>query len=145
MRDALARASEAMTSPLTQAMPIRIQRKRTKGWKMPPNTVSVTRPGKHGNPFRVGGYFKVGGPHVMSGISMAWSERCIWNKETDPAIAIAEGYALIESAAQAVDLFRKLVARGHVKADDLRGKNLACFCRLDQPCHADVLLEIANG
>lgn len=28
---------------------------------------------------------------------------------------------------------------------ELRGKNLACWCRLDQPCHADVLLELANG
>ena len=28
---------------------------------------------------------------------------------------------------------------------DLRGKNLACWCPLDQPCHADVLLELANG
>jgi hypothetical protein len=27
----------------------------------------------------------------------------------------------------------------------LRGKNLACWCRLDQPCHADVLLEIGNA
>lgn len=27
---------------------------------------------------------------------------------------------------------------------DLRGKDLACWCRLDQPCHGDVLLEIAN-
>jgi len=27
----------------------------------------------------------------------------------------------------------------------LRGKNLACWCALDAPCHADVLLEIANG
>jgi hypothetical protein len=27
----------------------------------------------------------------------------------------------------------------------LKGKDLACWCRLDQPCHADVLLEIANG
>lgn len=26
----------------------------------------------------------------------------------------------------------------------LRGKNLACWCRLDEPCHADVLLEFAN-
>lgn len=26
----------------------------------------------------------------------------------------------------------------------LRGKDLACWCRLDQPCHADVLLELAN-
>lgn len=28
--------------------------------------------------------------------------------------------------------------------EELRGKNLACWCRLDQPCHADVLLELAN-
>ena len=27
---------------------------------------------------------------------------------------------------------------------ELRGKNLACFCPLDRPCHADVLLEMAN-
>jgi hypothetical protein len=26
----------------------------------------------------------------------------------------------------------------------LRGKNLACYCRIGQPCHADVLLELAN-
>ena len=27
---------------------------------------------------------------------------------------------------------------------ELRGKNLCCWCPLDQPCHADVLLEYAN-
>ena len=30
--------------------PVRIQRRRTKGWRMPENTVSVTRPGALGNP-----------------------------------------------------------------------------------------------
>ncbi|MCP5036571.1 MAG: DUF4326 domain-containing protein, partial [Rhodobacteraceae bacterium] len=28
--------------------------------------------------------------------------------------------------------------------DQLKGKNLACWCPLDAPCHADVLLELAN-
>ena len=28
---------------------------------------------------------------------------------------------------------------------ELRGKNLACWCPVGSPCHADVLLEIANG
>lgn len=28
---------------------------------------------------------------------------------------------------------------------ELAGKDLACWCELDLPCHADVLLEIANG
>ncbi len=29
--------------------------------------------------------------------------------------------------------------------EELAGKNLACWCPLDQPCHADVLLKLANG
>jgi hypothetical protein len=27
----------------------------------------------------------------------------------------------------------------------LRGRNLACWCRLDAPCHADVLLAFVNA
>jgi hypothetical protein len=33
--------------------PIRVQRKRIKGWRMPENTVYVGRPTKYGNPFYV--------------------------------------------------------------------------------------------
>lgn len=29
--------------------------------------------------------------------------------------------------------------------EKLAGQDLACWCKLDQPCHADILLEIANG
>jgi Domain of unknown function (DUF4326) len=28
---------------------------------------------------------------------------------------------------------------------ELRGRDLACYCPLDEPCHADVLLEVANA
>lgn len=28
---------------------------------------------------------------------------------------------------------------------ELRGYNLACWCKLDTPCHADVLIELANS
>lgn len=98
-------------------VPERIQRKRTKGWKMPPNTVSVTRPGKWGNPFVPGNpYMTVGGAEA----------ECV-------------------SAADAVRLYTPLAnCRREEIERELRGKNLACFCPLDQPCHADVLLEIAN-
>lgn len=48
-----------------------------------------------------------------------------------------------------VELFRIWVAKSPVRQalirEDLRGRDLACWCPLDQPCHADVLLEIANG
>ena len=110
-------------------MPKRIQRKRTKGWKMPEGAVYVGRPTKWGNPFRVGRPVDRGPNHG--------------------------GYDFIKDRADAVALFRLTVgpitggieARDFIKAAqcELRGKDLACWCPLDQPCHADVLLEIANA
>lgn len=97
-------------------MPVRIQRKRTKGWKMPPNTVSVTRPGKWGNPFVVG-------------------------KDGDAAECVALYRHEMKVRIKA-PIFGESTREGLAS---LRGKNLACFCPLDQPCHADVLLELANG
>lgn len=93
-------------------MPERIQRQRTKGWRMPENTVYVGRPTRWGNPYRVS----------------------VWG-----------------TCERAVSVFREMVNEVDGWADfradvqrELRGKNLACWCPLDQPCHADVLLEMAN-
>ncbi|MBP6252450.1 MAG: DUF4326 domain-containing protein [Rubrivivax sp.] len=51
--------------------------------------------------------------------------------------------------AHAVHLYRGwltgMLAAGHLDPAELRGKSLACWCRLDQECHADVLLELANA
>src|SRR4051812_21500077 len=95
--------------------PIRIQRKRTKGWRMPPNTIYVGRPNRWGNPY------KVGDPNPE------------WGGKITPA--------------DAVDLYKNNLPAFSVLAaqKELRGKNLACFCPLDQPCYADVLLELANA
>lgn len=56
--------------------------------------------------------------------------------------------------ADAVELFKDMLRRAPLGDDGrtvqeyirlkLAGKNLACWCPLDQPCHADVLLELAN-
>lgn len=59
------------------------------------------------------------------------------------------GQGNTSTRAEAVDAFRKqILSRPHLMAQvraKLRGKNLACWCPCDgQPCHADVLLEIAN-
>jgi hypothetical protein len=112
-------------------MPKRIQRKRTKGWKMPEGAVYVGRPTIWGNPFKVGGYFAIGK------MGMIWCQ----------AREQQEGFTLIESPIQAVDMFRHLrtMVTPYRTVAELRGKDLACWCPLDQPCHADVLLEIANG
>lgn len=88
--------------------PRRIQRKRTKGWRMPPNTVYVGRPTRYGNAFVVR----------------------LWGLK------------------EALRLYRELIndQTGYAESirKELKGKNLACWCPLDQTCHADVLLEIAN-
>lgn len=102
--------------------PVRVQRKRTKGWKMPENTVSVTRPGKWGNIFTVGGLFKVGNGNRNG------------------------GFILIKDAEQAVEMYQDYLNKYPPRdIEQLRGKNLACFCSLDAPCHADVLLKLANS
>ncbi len=48
-------------------------------------------------------------------------------------------------AATAVKAFREMKAPHLSRLRQLRGKDLACWCPLDQPCHADVLLELANA
>jgi hypothetical protein len=118
------RKSETRTFQRINAMPERIQRKRVKGWKMPPNTVYVGRPTKWGNPFIVG---RAGGAYTAK----VRDQRHAWQLFRSVAI---DNEKLI-AAAQA----------------ELRGKNLACFCPLPtQPyepdcCHAAVLLELANA
>lgn len=41
-----------------------------------------------------------------------------------------------------IETFPSLMERARA---ELRGKDLACWCALDQPCNANVLLEIASG
>ena len=102
--------------------PERMQRKRTKGWKMPPNTVYVGRPTKWGNPFR-----KTPG--------------------ASPAYLVLQFRMWLGGRLRKRPSFAMLMQRERLihGLDELRGKNLACWCPLDQPCHADVLLKIANG
>lgn len=49
------------------------------------------------------------------------------------------------SRQEAVDRFATTyLAAANLDLEALKGKNLACWCPLDQPCHADVLLKLAN-
>lgn len=56
----------------------------------------------------------------------------------------------VETIAETVELFRTKsgwATESHMRAyvvERLRGRNLACWCKPGEPCHADVLLEIAN-
>ena len=75
----------------------RIQRKRTKGWKMPKNCLYVGRPTKWGNNFDTLDEYET------------WLTNKVYLDELDLA--------------------------------ELKGKNLCCWCSLDKPCHADILIE----
>ena len=83
---------------------------------MPPDTIKVDRTTRWGNPYRV-------------------------------------GMPEVPDASAAVALFASALARGALPGDTfapeairaaLRGRHLACWCRLAEPCHADVLLQVAN-
>lgn len=105
--------------------PVRIQRKRTKGWKMPDNTVYVGRPTKWGNIFAPDQYWDAG----YSGNLRDALYHCV------------KAY---ESWFLGKTHWAHTVLPELPDITPLKGKNLACWCAIDQPCHADVLLELAN-
>lgn len=102
--------------------PKRIQMSRQHPWRAEnPDAVIVARPSKWGNPVKVG--------------------------ETLPVSHGGErfGTITITEPSMAVFVFRRYVEHYALDLTELRGKDLACWCPLDQPCHADVLLKLANG
>lgn len=109
--------------------PVRLRLSRQKGFDLQAHSeavnglpaVSVARPHKWGNPFVIGQTDNLGrGPLDNAGAVAMFRDML-----ADPELRAACSYP--------ADL------------SPLRGKNLACFCPLDGPCHADVLLELANG
>ena len=120
--------------------PVRVQLRRTKGWRMPANTVKVDRTTAHGNPYKVDGFRRSDGTWEVF--------LCTDGKLAGPPVGFFPTRR--EAVGASVELFRGRMTsdqggllRKH--ALSLRGKNLACWCPLDAPCHADVLLELANA
>ena|SRR3990167_462766 len=97
--------------------PVRIQRQRKKGWRMPPNTVYVGRPSKWGNPFKVGERNPCG--TITADVRHSYSLYVGFAPLNEPLVCAARS--------------------------ELVGKNLACWCPLHEDCHADILLAIANS
>lgn len=108
--------------------PTRIQLSRRKGWRMPPNTVKVDRSTKWGNPFIVGQH---GGRAYCVEL-----HRALLVEGLRPGFCVAADN--VDEQQQYLQMVIKHIG-------DLRGKNLACWCPLTVPCHADTLLAIANS
>jgi Domain of unknown function (DUF4326) len=92
--------------------PVRLQRSRERGWRMPPGAVYVGRPTRWGNPFPVG-------PDQDRGAAVAAYRQWLAQPEQAPL-------------------------RERIRAE-LHERDLVCWCPLDEPCHADVLLEEARS
>ena len=113
--------------------PARIQRKRTPGWRLAEATVNplgaviVSRPSRWGNPCRIATMQEMGyeDPHAAAAANfVTWLRGDRTDAPTDEA-----------------DRRRERILQG---LPLLRGRDLACTCRPDQPCHADELLRLAN-
>lgn len=113
--------------------PQRVQMSRQHPWRAGhPDAVIVDRRTRWGNRWRVTSWLPSG----------AWVRRwSVWDTETGETRSQHDTQQ--EATEMAVAYFREDVARYDLTA--LIGRDLACWCPPDQACHADVLLEIANG
>lgn len=128
--DGKKRPTGGSTAHLVQPAPKRIQRSRKRGWTMPKNAVYVGRPTRWGNPW------------------------CVCRKDECDRFHAYDVAQAVTFYGEAVELASMAAARGashngHVPTADeicreLAGKDLVCWCPVGSPCHADVLLRIAN-
>lgn len=115
---------------MTDERPQRIQRKRTAGWRMPEGAVYVGRPTKWGNPWCICRRESCDRFHAASARQAAgfYAEAVVARDMADADGRTTNGY--VRSSAE-------------IRAA-LGGRDLACWCPEGRPCHADVLLKIAN-
>lgn len=114
------------TSGREDGMPRRVQLRRAKGWRMPANTVKVDRTTRWGNPFR---------PDECGSAATAVACHRAW---------ILGDAARLSALGVKAPPGRKPPPVDEIRGE-LRGRNLACWCKPGTPCHADFLVEIANS
>lgn len=132
--------------------PRRIQRHRTKGWRAPAGAIYVGRGSRWGNDY-VLHKTQVRTP-AIDGSDWEQEGRIGKTSGQRHAFVHSDGritWHLVQDATpeQVVELYRRwLTGRPALLAavrEQLHGRDLMCWCKTTDPCHADVLLEIANG
>ena len=119
----------------------RIQRKRVKGFRLPEGARYVGRPTVFGNPWSIGADGLALGPGLYFSADPDMTRTTIvamyadWLELGELAPALMGPGATPRLTGQHRAILDALPG--------LRGRDLACWCPLDQPCHADVLLELA--
>ena len=164
-----------MSEPRLSPVPIRIQRQRTKGWRMPPGAIYVGRPTRWSNPFAFDTHWIAwaavsrgfrGDRAGRTAASVAFFREWLTGtpargpqaeSKAGDEISYEDGTVLdtataARSVAAAIADRRLPAAFASIPLPTpaeirakLRGHDLVCWCPLGQACHADVLLEIANA
>lgn len=106
-------------------MPERIQLSRKKGWRIPPNTIKVDRSTKWGNPFIVGKFGTV--------------KECI-----DAFEFLLSGILCVSVDQETLKSQKQFIENYKRNSSKLKDKNLACWCKSGNPCHADILIKKIN-
>lgn len=114
-------------------MPERILLSRSAGWRLPPNAVMVSRPSRWGNPYRVDVFGRELAVDLFrNSMEGGWSPLLV-------------AHLSDATAAEAYRIHTEMRSRvRHHDVRELRGKDLACWCKAGDACHADVLIELAN-
>lgn len=131
--------------------PQRIQRSRKKGFKTPPNTTYVGRPSNWANPYQIR-YDKVDNQWVvfderefpMRKVNESNVNK-FESKEAAHEFAVSSfgrEYFGYKHGDTITDYYFAMAM--YDSAQELKGKNLSCWCGEEVACHADVLLEVAN-
>lgn len=121
--------------------PTRIQRKRTPGWRLPPNTVIVDRTSRFGNPFTVVDCIEAGFADNTADASAVVTDMFhLWLTGENPG-----DNDVYQVGCRTFDRRWMLTHLG-----DLAEKDLACPCKPPAPgdpdhCHAAILLILARG
>ena len=110
-----------MSTDVLIRRPVRLQRERAPGWQPPPDAVFVGQGTKWKNPLK---------------------KRDVVALLSEPDIAAA--YRMHGWQAAANIAYRDYLLDEGLDPTELRGKDLVCTCGPDDPCHADILLELAN-
>ena len=102
--------------------PARLQLRRSAGWRMPAGAIKVDRTTRWGNPYKVGPEDRTASEAVS-----------LFRRTIDE-----DGAYLAKVGQKVLRITKDDIRR------ELRGRDLACWCPPGAPCHADVLLQIAN-
>jgi len=134
-------------------MPVRIQRSRAVGWRLPEGAVYVGRPTKWGNPFLVSTdtLDTFGNPSPLSVIDST-DRRPVQHHFLTRRHALDYAVNMYRTSLRVAKQLPEEAALAEPWAlaivqalPEIAGRDLACWCPLNHPCHADVLLDMANG